>query len=70
VYTPWFARASESAPHRLYSYTGVQIVLACEVVEPRDPQWVQNLHLFSTCPRLKLQCLSSICLKFEPKSSS
>jgi hypothetical protein len=50
VHTPWSARASKSSPHRLYSHTGVQIVLACELVEPRDPQWVQNLHLFPNCP--------------------
>jgi hypothetical protein len=40
VLTPWLARANESAPHRWDSYTSVQIVLACELVEPRDLQWV------------------------------
>jgi hypothetical protein len=38
VYTPWFARANEPTPHRLNSHTSVQIVLICELVEPRDPQ--------------------------------
>jgi hypothetical protein len=40
VHTPWVARANEHAPYRLDSHTSVQIVLACELVEPRDPQWV------------------------------
>jgi hypothetical protein len=50
VHTPWLASANESVPHRLDSHTSVQIVLACELVEPRDPQWVLNLYLFSICP--------------------
>jgi hypothetical protein len=37
VHTPLLACANESAPHRLDSHTSVQIVLACELVEPRDP---------------------------------
>ena len=40
VHTPWLTRANESVPHRLDSHTSIQIVLACELVEPRDPPWV------------------------------
>jgi hypothetical protein len=34
VHSPWLARANEPAPQRLDSRTRVQIVLACELVEP------------------------------------
>ena len=34
------ARANELALHRLDSHTCIQIVLACELVEPRGPPWV------------------------------
>jgi hypothetical protein len=40
VHSPWLAKANEPAPHRLDSHIGVQIVLACELVEPRGPPWV------------------------------
>jgi hypothetical protein len=35
MHSPWLARANELAPHRLDSHTRVQILLACELVEPR-----------------------------------
>jgi hypothetical protein len=44
VHSPWLAKANEPAPHRLDSHTRVQIVLACELVEPRDLQWVQYFN--------------------------
>jgi hypothetical protein len=44
VHTPWFAKANKYAPHRLDSHTSVQIVLACELVEPRDLQWGVVAH--------------------------
>jgi hypothetical protein len=40
VHSPWLARANVPAPYRLDSHTLVQIVLACELVEPRDTPWV------------------------------
>jgi hypothetical protein len=40
VHSPWLARANEPAPHRLDSHTRVQIVLVCELVEPKGPPWV------------------------------
>jgi hypothetical protein len=36
VHSPWLARANEPASHRLDSHIRVEIVLACELVEPRD----------------------------------
>jgi hypothetical protein len=40
VHSRWLARANEPAPHRLESRTHVQIVLTCELVEPRGTPWV------------------------------
>jgi hypothetical protein len=40
MHSPWLARANELAPHRLDSHTRAQIVLTCELVEPRGPPWV------------------------------
>jgi hypothetical protein len=50
VHSPWLARANEPAPLRLDSHTRVQIVLACELVEPKGPPFVLYFYIFLICP--------------------
>ena len=50
MHSPWLARANEPALHKLDSHTGIQVVLACELVELRGSQWIQFFFKFSICP--------------------